>query len=206
MPRTLNVRGIFMLPFATLERTQMPNLFDAIEFSARAHRGQFRKASQIPYILHPINVARILIECDASQELILAAILHDVVEDTPVTLEQVRAEFGDDVASLVEATSEADKKDTWENRKRAMLDLAETASQDVLLLELADRLDNIREIQRDLSRDGDAVWKRFTRGADQQKWLYLAFADLFSRRLTTECGIELSQEFRTRVNDVFGSQ
>jgi (p)ppGpp synthase/HD superfamily hydrolase len=183
----------------------MPNIFDAVEFAARAHRGQYRKASQIPYILHPLNVARILIECGASEDLVLAAVLHDVVEDTPVTLDQLRAQFGDHVGDLVQAISEADRQDTWENRKRAMLVLTEQASQDVLLLELADRLDNIREIQRDLAAQGDVVWKRFTRGFEQQQWLYHQFADLFSRRVTTDCGIPLAQEFRTRVNEVFGS-
>jgi (p)ppGpp synthase/HD superfamily hydrolase len=182
----------------------MPNIFDAIEFAARAHHGQFRKTTLIPYIFHPLNVARILIECGASDDLVLAAVLHDVVEDTPVTIEQVRAEFGENVAALVQATSEAEKKDTWENRKRAMLAMSESASQDILLLELADRLDNIREIQRDLSREGDAVWKRFNRGYAQQKWVYREFADLFSRRLASDCGIQLAQEFKTRVNTVFG--
>lgn len=181
----------------------MPNLFTAIDFAARAHHGQYRKASQIPYIIHPLNVARILIECGASDELVIAAVLHDVVEDTPVTLQEVRAAFGDNIARLVQGMSEPNRKDKWEKRKQDMLSFFETAPQDLVLIELADRLDNIREIRRDLARYGDEVWKRFTRGKDQQKWVYVQFLDLFQRRLETECGKALVEEFEINIRAVF---
>ncbi|MCC7162600.1 MAG: bifunctional (p)ppGpp synthetase/guanosine-3',5'-bis(diphosphate) 3'-pyrophosphohydrolase [Anaerolineae bacterium] len=181
----------------------MSNLFTAIDFAAHAHHGQFRKASPLPYIIHPLNVARILIECGASEEVVVAAVLHDVVEDTPVTLHEVREQFGENIARLVGGMTEPNRKDKWEKRKQDMLDLFETASQDLLLLELADRLDNIREIRRDLERDGARVWERFTRGYDQQKWVYLQFLDLFRRRLETTCGKQLIEEFDTNIRVVF---
>ncbi|TAH53481.1 MAG: HD domain-containing protein [Chloroflexota bacterium] len=183
-----------------------PRLFDAIEFAARAHRGQFRKASPLPYILHPLSVARILIECDASEEIVIAALLHDVVEDTNVTLEQVRGAFGDNVARLVQGMSEPNRKDTWENRKRGTLEFLETAPQDILLIELADKLDNIREIGKDIAREGDVVWQRFNRGRDQQAWLYEQFADLFLRRMQNECGISLARQFQENVNAIFRTE
>lgn len=181
----------------------MPDLFDAIEFAARAHHGQYRKATPIPYILHPLNVARILIECGASQDVVIAAVLHDVVEDTPVTLDEVRATFGDPIAELVSGMSEPNRKDKWENRKRDMLASLETASQDLLLIELADKLDNIRAIRRDLQEHSDQVWARFSRGRDQQKQLYHQFLDLFQRRATTPCGIKLTQQFAEEMHLVF---
>lgn len=181
----------------------MANIFHAIEFAARAHHGQYRKASPLPYIIHPLNVARILIECGAPDEIVIAAVLHDVVEDTKVTLDQVRAEFGQEVARLVEGMSEPDRKDTWENRKRGTLKFLENAPQDLLLIELADKLDNIREISNDIAREGDAVWKRFNRGRDRQEWLYEQLADLFNRRVTTECGTRLAREFAANVRSVF---
>lgn len=183
----------------------MPDLFIAIEFAARAHRGQFRKSSPIPYILHPLGVARILIECGASAEVVIAAVLHDVVEDTPVSLDEVRAEFGDSIADLVSGMSEPNRQDKWENRKRDMLASLETASQDLLLIELADKLDNIRSIQLDMLEHGDAVWARFSRGRDQQKKLYDQFLDLFHRRVTTPCGIKLTAELEKGINAVFPS-
>ena len=181
----------------------MSNLFDAIEFAARAHHGQYRKASPLPYILHPLNVARILIECGASDDVVIAAVLHDVVEDTPVTLQEVQAEFGENVARLVEGMSEPNRQDKWEKRKQDMLTFLETAPQDLLLIELADKLDNIREIRRDLARDGEQVWTRFSRGQDQQKWVYVQFLDLFNRRLESECGKQLLAELDANVRAVF---
>ncbi len=178
-------------------------LFDAIEFAARAHHGQFRKASRVPYILHPLNVARSLIECDASEEIVIAALLHDVVEDTTTTLDQVRAEFGDAVARLVNAMSEPNRRDKWEIRKRGTLHFLETAPQEVLLIELADKLDNVCEVRADLKREGEAVWKKFNRGREQQKWYYEQLAEVLARRVETECGKMLAREFGEVVGEVF---
>lgn len=181
----------------------MPDLFDAIEFAARAHHGQYRKSSPIPYILHPLGVARLLIECGASPDVVIAAVLHDVVEDTSVTLDEVRAAFGDEVARLVQGMSEPDRKDTWENRKRDMLATLETAPEDLLLIELADKLDNIRAIHRDMLDHGDAVWKRFSRGRAQQQRLYEQFLTLFQRRIYSDCGIKLVTELEQGIRSVF---
>jgi (p)ppGpp synthase/HD superfamily hydrolase len=179
-------------------------IFEAIEFATRAHTGQYRKASRLPYIYHPTSVARILIECDASEEAIIAGLLHDVIEDTKVTLNELRSQFGDSVADLVNALSEPDRSAPWETRKRDNLALLETASQDVLLVELADKLDNIRDIQHNLQSIGDVTWQRFNRGRDQQKWIYQQLAEVFSRRLETDCGRVLAREFQERVRAVFG--
>jgi len=182
----------------------MADLFDAIEFAARAHHGQFRKASPLPYITHPLNVARLLIECGASEHVVMAAVLNDVVEDSNIPPDEVRATFGDEVARLVMGVTEPNRRDKWEVRKQNALAYFETAPQDVLLLELADKLDNIREIHKDIAREGEAVWKRFNRGRDRQKWLYEQFADLLLRRTKSECGITLAREFQARVRAVFG--
>ncbi len=176
-------------------------LFDAIEFAARAHHGQFRKASPLPYIIHPLNVARILIEYGADDDVVIAGTLHDVVEDADVTLAEIHARFGARVAAWVQGMSEPNRQDTWENRKRAMLVAMETAPPQVLLIELADRLDNIREIQKDLAREGEAVWARFNRGRDRQKWLYEQYVALFNRRM--ENARALTTEFERRVRAVF---
>ncbi|RIK15083.1 MAG: phosphohydrolase [Chloroflexi bacterium] len=178
-------------------------LFDAIEFAARAHHGQFRKASPLPYIIHPLNVTRILIEWGAETEIVIAGVLHDVVEDTSVTLPEIRAQFGERVAALVQGMSEPNRQDAWETRKRAMLAAMETAPQDILLIELADRLDNIREIQKDLAREGEAVWARFNRGRERQQWLYEQYVDLFNRRM--ENARALTAEFERCVRAVFGA-
>ena len=142
----------------------MPTIFDAIEFAGRAHAGQYRKGTRIPFIFHPLGVARILIECDAAEELVIAAVLHDVVEDTKVTLPELRERFGAEVERLVRAVSEPNRSDPWENRKQDTLDFLESAPEEVLLLEAADKLDNIRGIHEDFLREGATLWQRFTAG------------------------------------------
>ena len=178
-------------------------IFDAIEYAAQAHREHFRKGTNIPYIIHPISVAKILIEYDCAEELVIAALLHDTVEDTAVTLEAIRAKFGEKVAGLVEAASEPDKSDTWENRKRHTLEYLKTAPMEVLLLSCADKLDNIRSIKEDYERFGESVWKRFRRAKDAQKWYYTELADLFMGRAEGEPGATLFRQFCYEVQQVF---
>ncbi|MBI4674795.1 MAG: bifunctional (p)ppGpp synthetase/guanosine-3',5'-bis(diphosphate) 3'-pyrophosphohydrolase [Chloroflexi bacterium] len=182
----------------------MPTLFDAIEFAARAHSGQYRKGTRVPYIIHPLAVARTLIECDADETLVIAALLHDVVEDTNTPLDAVRDAFGDEVAELVKALSEPHRQDPWEKRKQGTLEFLATASQEVLMLEVADKLDSLRDIRATLEREGEKTWQRFNRGRDQQAWYHRALAEIFTRRLATECGILLAREFDAHVRAVFG--
>ena len=178
-------------------------IFDAIEYAARAHREHYRKGTNIPYIIHPISVAKILIEYDCAEEIILAGLLHDTVEDTDVRLEDIRRSFGEKVASLVEAASEPDKSDTWENRKRHTLEYLKTSPMEVLLLSCADKLDNIRSIKEDYERFGESVWKRFRRAKDSQEWYYSALADIFVSRAEGEPGTTLFRQFYFEVQQVF---
>jgi (p)ppGpp synthase/HD superfamily hydrolase len=184
-------------------KTDFAMLFDAIEYAARAHRDHYRKGTGIPYIAHPISVAKILIEYECAEEIVVAGILHDTVEDTPVTLSEIRGSFGEKVSSLVEAASEPDKSDTWENRKRHTIEYLKTAPMDVLLLSCADKLDNIRSIKEDYERFGEAVWKRFRRAKDSQKWYYRALADVFVNRAEGEPGATLFRQFNYEVQQVF---
>lgn len=178
-------------------------IFDAIEYAARAHREHYRKGTKIPYIIHPISVAKILIEYDCAEEVIIAGLLHDAIEDTAVTFEDIRRSFGEKVASLVKAASEPDKSDTWENRKRHTIECLKTAPMDVLLLSCADKLDNIRSIKEDYERFGESVWKRFRRAKDAQKWYYSALADLFMSRAEGEPAATLFRQFCYEVQQVF---
>jgi (p)ppGpp synthase/HD superfamily hydrolase len=178
-------------------------LFDAIEFAMHAHRGHFRKGTRIPYIVHPLNVGRILLEYGCSEVVVIAGILHDTVEDTPIAIEDIRARFGVEVANLVSCVSEPNKSDTWENRKRHTLTSLESATEDVLLLSLADKLDNIRSIRRALEWEGDAVWSRFNRPMDAQTWYYRNLVDVFQQRVTEEPGLSLTKQLQVEVEQVF---
>ena len=91
-------------------------LYDAIGLATKAHHSQVRKGTEIPYIVHPLAVAGLLIRSGCPEHMVIAALLHDVLEDTPVTVEEIRSHFGREVAELVMALSEPDKKAPWEER------------------------------------------------------------------------------------------
>ena len=180
-------------------------LYDAIELAARAHHRQVRKGTEIPYVVHPLAVAGILIRAKGPESLVIAGILHDTIEDTPVTIDEIRSQFGQAVADLVLGLSEPDKQASWEERKSHTLDyLQDTATDDVLLVSIADKLDNIRAIREGLDTDGEFFWLRFNRPRDLQAWYYLNLAEVFSERITAEPGISLVGMFLKEVRQVFG--
>ena len=179
-------------------------IFAAIEFAARAHSGQFRKGTKLPYIVHPLGVAKILLEYDCPEAVVVAGILHDTVEDTPVALADIRRAFGDKVAALVEGASEPDKSDTWENRKRHTIEYLKTAPADVLLVSIADKLDNLRAIGADYERLGESLWSRFNRPRESQEWYYRSLADLFSGKRAAGPLGSLAGELAAEVERVFG--
>jgi (p)ppGpp synthase/HD superfamily hydrolase len=179
-------------------------IFKAIDFATRAHSGQYRKGTKIPYITHPLNVAKTLIQLECSETIIAAGILHDTLEDTRVTFDELLEIFGKEIADLVNSASEPNKSDwIWENRKAHTLKYLKTASEQVLILSLADKLDNIRSIREDYERIGDKLWKRFNRPKEKQKWYYEALVGIYSEKLIDDKCIPLVDCFRTDVKSVF---
>ncbi len=178
-------------------------VFEAIEFAARAHAGQFRKGTRLPYLIHPMGVAKILIEHHCADELVAAGLLHDVLEDTPATAAELCQAFGERVAQLVEASSEPDHADTWENRKRHTIEFLQTAPPDVLLIVLADKLDNLREIREDYVRRGEQTWARFNRPKEKQRWYFESLLQVLATRVENEPGLSLLDEYRLEFTRVF---
>jgi len=180
-------------------------IFRAIELATKAHSGQYRKGTKIPYITHPLNVAKILIQLECSDSVIVAGVLHDTLEDTRVTFDEIQEAFGKEIADLVNMVSEPNKSDMiWENRKAHTLKQLKVASTDQLVLSLADKLDNIRAILEDNDKIGDALWKRFNRPKEKQKWYYENLAIVFSERLTGKKYLPLVEDFKANVRSVFG--
>jgi (p)ppGpp synthase/HD superfamily hydrolase len=141
---------------------------DAVVFAARAHRKQCRKGTDIPYVTHPFHVSVLLIRHGFDEDLAVAALLHDVVEDCAVSIAEVEAEFGPRVALLVDAVTEKKGEDgamrSWEDRKKGALARLRESGADVGALKAADALHNVRAIAADIERDGTKVWGRFKRG------------------------------------------
>ncbi|KNZ43316.1 HD domain-containing protein [Acetobacterium bakii] len=172
------------------------SILKAIEFSACAHLGHFRKGSKVPYITHPFLVAKILAEAvdpETNEALISAGLLHDTVEDTVTTIETIREEFGEEVAVLVASDSE-NKQLSWEMRKQNTIDfLKNEATRDMQLLACADKLANIRSIKEDYEKIGDAVWDIFVRGKEKQGWYYKGIVESLAPLAGLPMYTELSQ-------------
>lgn len=159
-------------------------LFDrAAKFAIDAHRGGERKGKGYPYILHPMEAAVIVSSLTTDPEMLAAAMLHDTVEDTPVTIEQIRREFGDRVASLVyHETSQLPHAAPWRDRKRAQADQIAGAPRESKIVAIGDKLSNLRAIVADYRQIGEALWLRFKApdGKADILWYYTILADALS--------------------------
>ena len=138
----------------------------AIAFACHAHAGANRKGTDIPYIVHPVEVMKIVCTITPDEEIRAAAVLHDTVEDTGTSKEDITLRFGSRVANLVAAESEdkregSPEKETWRIRKQETLDHLEGAGKDAKIICLGDKLANMRDIARDYDAIGDTLWERF---------------------------------------------
>ena len=148
-----------------------------------AHGDQRRKGSGVPYVAHLLAVAAMVLEDGGDDDSAVAAVLHDVVEDTALTVDDVRARFGPNVTVLVQwCTEPVAKPAPWRARKEAMLARLAEAPDAVVRIALADKLHNARSTLADLRRLGPAAWDRFNAGPDDQLWWYRSLAELFAAR------------------------
>lgn len=183
-------------------------LFDrAAEFAIRAHCGTERRGKGFPYIIHPMEAAAIVATMTSDPELLSAAVLHDVVEDTDVTLEELRAAFGERVAFLVEQESDKfvegiSETDSWRARKQAAIDRLAEASLEAKMVALGDKLSNMRAIARDYDELGDGLWERFHApgGRSDHEWHYRGLA----QSLSELAGTHAFTEFVQLIAHVFG--
>ncbi len=179
-------------------------LFRAVAFAEQAHRGQFRKGTRIPYLVHPLRVAEILLRVGAPSDLAVAALLHDTLEDTDVTEADLRRAFGQRITDLVVALSEPEHRTApWAQRKAHTVAFLRTAPEEVVLLALADKLDNLRSVAEDLRWVGEALWERFNAPRVQQEAYYRQLAAVFRQRLPADPGRRLAAEFAALVDEVF---
>ncbi|MGA7732832.1 MAG: HD domain-containing protein [Chloroflexia bacterium] len=177
----------------------------AIEVAARAHRHQVRKGSDTPYISHPYSVGMMLARAGFDPEVIAAGILHDTVEDTDMTLGEVREEFGDRVAWIVEGCSEPDKSASWEERKEHTIGYLRTAPYEVRVVACADKLHNLGTVAEGYARLGDEIWGRFKRGRKEQEWYYRSLASsLCEYTPPGQAAVPFCVAFEELVEQVFG--
>ena len=180
---------------------------EALVFSTMAHDGMRRRKSQVPYILHPMEVGAVIGTMTDRQEVIAAGILHDVVEDAGISIEEIGAKFGTRVMELVASETENKREDlppedTWRIRKEESLEkLRTTQDMDIWMLWIGDKLSNIRTIYRDFLIEGDAIWDKFHQSdMNAQAWYYRSVMKYTERLSHTLAWIE----YKTLVEKIFG--
>jgi (p)ppGpp synthase/HD superfamily hydrolase len=160
-----------------------PRFLRAFEFAAKKHAKQTRKASTIPYIAHLMGVASLVLEAGGDEDLAIAALLHDVVEDcggAPMQRE-VGRRFGAGVAKIVDGCTDADTspKPPWRERKEKYIARLRKEDAETRLVSAADKLNNVRSILSDYRAVGESVWSRFAGGRDGTLWYYRTLRDEF---------------------------
>lgn len=174
---------------ATDSTQPVPNgpFIRALTFAIRAHGDQRRKGGDIPYVAHLLGVASLVLEAGGDEDMAIAGLLHDTIEDTDTTALELEDHFGERVATIVEACTDAHEqpKPPWRERKEHYLSRLESSetSMDVLVVSRADKLHNARAILLDYRAVGDEIWSRFKEGPESQLWYYRSLVDIFTERL-----------------------
>jgi len=162
-----------------------PRFLQAFVFAAEKHKGQTRKASTIPYVAHLMGVASLVLEAGGDEDLAIAALLHDVVEDcggVPM-LKEVRRRFGGRVAKVVDGCTDsyAEPKAPWRERKEKYIARLKEEDAGTRLVSAADKLNNVRSILSDYRAIGESIWSRFSGGRAGTLWYYRTLRDEFLR-------------------------
>ncbi len=186
----------------------MTQVEKALVFATKAHAGQYRKGTDRPYILHPIETMVIAMTFTEDEEVLAAALLHDTVENTSITMRQIEKEFGPRVAKLVGDLTEDKKRKlppeaTWRARKFEMIFRLRKAENDTRILWFANCLSNIRELNKDYEDAGDDLWDRFNqRDKDMQGWYYKEIVEILNDDYFEDNGLFI--DFADLVYQIFG--
>lgn len=180
----------------------------AIKFAVDAHAGTERRGKGFPYVIHVLEAMEIVATISNDPELLAAAALHDTIEDTSVTYDRLKAEFGGRIADLVDSESDRfdnslSEEDSWRSRKQAAIDRIAAGTRDSKIVAMGDKLSNMRAIARDYRKQGDALWTLFHApgGRADHAWHYRGLAGA----LIELSGTDAYSEFCHLIDDVFGA-
>jgi (p)ppGpp synthase/HD superfamily hydrolase len=165
-----------------------PAFIEAMQYAAEKHATQTRKGSGTRYLGHLLSVAGLVIEADGTETQAIAALLHDAAEDQDgkETLAEIRDKFGADVAMIVSECSDTFEtpKQPWRERKEHYIRCLQDASDEAILVSLADKLHNARAILRDFRDLGDELWQRFkVRDPQEHLWYYRSLLEVYTDRI-----------------------
>ena len=174
-----------------------PALARGLAFALAAHGAQTRKGTRIPYVSHLLQVSGLVLEHGGDMVQATAALLHDVVEDTPATLEEVTAEFGAEVAAIVADCTDTQgdeapsHKRPWLERKQGYVRrLAGVPGRSALVVG-CDKLHNMRTLVASLVGEGPGVLARFNAPPEQQRWLHGELLSLLRGKVPGTLYVEL---------------
>ncbi len=177
-----------------------PRLQRAFRYAAKWHAGQTRKSTAVPYLSHLMAVASLVLEAGGDEDMAIAALLHDVVEDCGgmPRLREVRKMFGARVANIVEGCTDTfvEPKPDWVERKKGYIEEVKHADDETRLVSASDKLHNVRTILSDYRKDGDAIWVRFNGKKEGTLWYYRALSDEYAKkpnRITRELEIAVGE-------------
>jgi hypothetical protein len=170
------------------KEADLTELADAFAFAVGAHNNAMRKSGTL-YISHPMDVASTLLKENAPLELVMAGLLHDVVEDTDVDIGTISNKYGQQVADYVNAVTEPEelrqpatgnKAQTWKQRKEHTIREIKSAEREIKLLSCADKLANIRDLISELRMEGECFWDKFNAPKEEQEWYYRSMLEAFA--------------------------
>jgi (p)ppGpp synthase/HD superfamily hydrolase len=154
-----------------------PTLFErALKIAVTAHAAQVRKSDGSPYVVHPVMVSRLVEKAGGSEAAVVAALVHDVLEDTAVTEVELRAVLGDAVVDIVAGVSE-DQSLEWEARKEKYIERVASSSDDTKLVSVADKIHNAYSLLEHHGTHGKAAWEKFNRGKEKKIWFERTLCD-----------------------------
>lgn len=194
--------------------TWTPRIDRALAVAARLHEGQYRKGDPTPYVYHPIAVALIVSDFTESEDVVVAALLHDVLEDVPpgtYSAEDMAAEFGAEVTALVQGVSEPKvagaPKRPWQERKEGYLRRLAGEQDGCLLISAADKIHNLRSMAAVHERLGGDAWGLFNADPDAKLWFYHSVADLVAERFGDDAPVTRSlAEAVSAVDAIIGME
>lgn len=165
---------------------------DALQWAAQLHEDQNRKGGDVPYVAHLLGVAAIVLEHGGDEDIAIAALLHDALEDQAHKIDEgeIQRRFGASVERFVIECSDGTPEeqldrshDRWFARKKKYIADIATKSDGALMVSMADKLYNVRSMVEDYRAQGDTIWNRFTTGRDGNLWYYAAMVDAYEKRV-----------------------
>ena len=177
-----------------------PKIQKAIYIATHQHRHQERKLSNVPYIVHPFSVAWILAEQTKDEDIVVAGLLHDVLEDTEgYDYFDISRDFGEKVANIVIEVTENNSL-PWQEKKEKYIEVFENSSQESLMVATADKIHNLASVYEEIIETGESPFGAKFRSYDESKWFYESVYNVMERRLENKL---LLREFKDLMDLVF---